>query len=347
MAIGATTNNDANFTERDVRKDFTKAIAMETPIRARFKTGPAPLSTTPEWGIEGFHAPSKAGWPEGKRPADADAQNNTETQNMLKGRFIKLLRPVRITKEQMLMGAQYVNGGVKGNKAILAKSVTQASTEIYVDCEYQIMSDDESVVPVGSVTASTSRSLLRWLSNANGRITDAATTPDAAVGTPASNIVVSKATPADVSEVDVRGLITAVVTARKKAGLKLLGVCQPLMRDRFDDYTRIAGTSLTETTAEQTVYRFSQKPGSIERDVTFYKSSNGRIELDTCFHMDASCHLAVLTPELIELGYAQGVMVNEDHSTSAQVQEREVDTLYVTAPLLLTAHGKVITGATA
>jgi hypothetical protein len=346
MAVAATTSTVTKFTERDVRKDFTKAIAMETPIRARIKTAPKPLSTTPEWGIEGYHAPSKAGWPEGKRPADGDRQNNLDTQNMLKGRFIKLLRTVGVTKEMKLMGAQYQNGGTAGRDP-LAKNITQASEEIYVDCETQIMSDDESVAPVGSTTASVGRGLFRWLSHADGRFTDADTTPDMAVRTPTGNIVVSKDTPADVSEVDVRGLITNVVTARKKAGIRLMGVCQPLMRDRFDDYTRISGTPLIDGQELQAVYRFSQKQGSIERDVSFYKSSNGRIELETCFHMDASVHFGVITPEFLEIGYAQGVLVNPDRSTSAQIDEREIDTLYVLEPLLLTAHGKIITGATA
>jgi hypothetical protein len=346
MPNAATTAATALASERDVRRDFVQSIAMETPIRARLKTAPRPLSSTPEWGIETFHAPNKAGWPEGKRPADGDRQSNQDTVRYLKGRFIKLLRPVGVTKEQKLMGAEYHNGG-KGNGQTLAKSVTQATVELYVDCETQIMADDESVVPSGSVTASQSRSLFRWLSNANGRFTDTDTTPVADVRTPAGNIIVSKANVAAIEETDIRNLITAVVTARKKAGLKMLGVCQPGMRDRFDDYTRIAGTNLTETTAQQTVYRFSQKQGSIERDVTFYKSSNGRIELDTCFHMDSTVHFGLLTPELIEIGYAQGVMVNPDKSPSAQVEEREIDTLYVLEPRLLTAHGKIITGSVA
>jgi hypothetical protein len=63
--------------------------------------------------------------------------------------------------------------------------------------------------------------------------------------------------------------------------------------------------------------------------------------------MVSSVHFGLLTPELLEIGYAQGVMVNPDKSPSAQVEEREIDTLYVLEPRLLTAHGKIISGAVA
>lgn len=343
MPVGTTTSNTTLSTERQVLKKFTESIAMDTPIRSRIRTEEKPLSTTPEWGIEGYHARSKAGWIEGARPTDAQAQSNQGTEGFLKGRFIKLLRPVRVTKEQELMHAQYVNKG----KDPMAKSVEQATKELYVDAEFQIMSDDEAVAPAAGTTASASRGLFRWLSNANGRFTDADTTPVAGLRTPTTSIIVSKATPADVAETDIRNLVTSVVTARKKTGQRLMGVCQPTMRDRFDDFSRITGVPLEGATETQAVYRFNQKQGSIDREITFYKSSNGRIELETCFNMDPTVHFGAISMELLALGYAQPVMVNPESGTSAQVKEREIDTLFVLMPLLLTGAGKIITGATA
>lgn len=341
MSAAATTGTSATHTERQVLSGFQTLIAMKTPLRAKIPTGPRPLTTTPEWECRTYHDADKTGYTEGQIPAVADAQNNLGTKTMLKGRFIKKLRHVAVTKEMKLMGNQYNEGDPLG------ANIKQATEEIYVDCEAQLASDDECVVPVASTTASTGRSIFRWLSNADGRMTETTTRPDSAYRTPAAHIVVSKAAASDVSEVDVRGLITQVAKSRKDDSLRFLGVCTPEMRDRFDDFSRTHTGATTDTREDQAVYRFAQQQGTINREITLYKSSNGRIELMTCHRLDTSVHFGLLTPEHLKLGYAQGVVVNPESGTSPQVNHREVDVIYVLMPLCLNSHGKIITGATA
>lgn len=341
MAAAATTGTSATHTERQVLSGFQTLIAMKTPLRAKIKTGPKPLVTTPEWECRTYHDVDKNGYTEGQIPAVADAQNNLGTKTMLKGRFIKKLRHTAVTKEMALMANQYNEGDPLG------VNIKQATEEIYVDCEAQIASDDECVVPVASTTASTGRSLFRWLSNADARMTETTTRPDSAYRTPSAHIVVSKATADDVTEVEVRGLITQVAKSRKDDGLRFLGVCTPEMRDRFDDFSRTHTGATTSDREDQAVYRFAQQQGTINREITLYKSSNGRIELMTCHRLDSTVHFGLLTPDHLELGYAQGVVVNPESSPSPQVKHREIDVIYVLMPRCLNSHGKIITGATA
>ena len=341
MAAAATTGTSATHTERQVLSGFQTLIAMKTPLRAKIKTGPKPLVTTPEWECRTYHDVDKNGYTEGQIPAVADAQNNLGTKTMLKGRFIKKLRHAAVTKEMKLMGGQYNEGDPLG------VNIKQATEEIYVDCEAQIASDDECVVPVASTTASTGRSLFRWLSNADARMTETTTRPDSAYRTPSAHIVVSKATADDVTEVEVRGLITQVAKSRKDDGLRFLGVCTPEMRDRFDDFSRTHTGATTSDREDQAVYRFAQQQGTINREITLYKSSNGRIELMTCHRLDSTVHFGLLTPDHLELGYAQGVVVNPESSPSPQVKHREIDVIWLLMPRCLNSHGKIITGATA
>lgn len=341
MAAAATTGTSATHTERQVLSGFQTLIAMKTPFRAKIPTGPKPMVTTPEWECRTYHDAQKTGYIEGQIPAAADAQNNLSTKTILKGRFIKQLRHVAVTKEMKLMGNQYNEGDPLG------ANIKQATEELYVDVESAIASDDEAVVPAAGATASVSRGIFRWLSNADGRMTETTTRPDSAYRTPAAHIVVSKATADDVTEVEVRGLITQVAKSRKDDGLRFLGVCTPEMRDRFDDFSRTHTGATTSDREDQAVYRFAQQQGTINREITLYKSSNGRIELMTCHRLDSTVHFGLLTPEHLMLGYAQGVTVNPESSPSAQINMREIDVIYVTMPGCLNSHGKIITGATA
>ena len=336
MAIALTTDRSSTFTERDVRKGVIDMIAMDTPVTSTLvKKGPKPLETTPEWELKTYGSPSKSGTIEGATPSFS---NNLANKYMLKGRFIKQSRNVAVTKEMQLLGNQY------NRPDALADNIKDGITQLYVDVEFASLSDDEAVAPVASTTASEGRGIARWISNANGRFTDTDTTPTSAARTPTGSILVSKTNASDITEAEIAGLITSVATTRKKAGMRMMGVCTPLMRDEFDGYSR---TDKSYTSSAFPVSRFAQKQGTIDREVTFYKSSNGTVELLTSFQMDTTAHFLLLSPDMIELRYAQSVLVNPDHSTSAQVKEREIDVIYVLECLNPQAHGKAITGATA
>lgn len=339
MAYAATTGRAAANIEKDVRKQVIEQIAMDTPFTSSIvKKGPKPLETTPEWQVKTYASPSKTAVVEGTKPGTSDFQNNLSTRKHLKGRFIKLWRPVAVTKEQKLMGGLYNGHGT------LADNILDKTKELNVDVEYQSLSDDEATAPSAGVTASSGRSLFRWISNDNARFTDTDTTPDSSLRTSSSAIVVSKTNASDVAEPEIQGMITAVATARKKAGMRFMGLCPPLMRDQFDSFSKLDKQA---TSSAYPVSQWNQTVGTINREVTFYRSSNGSVELITSFQMDSTVHFGLITPDMVEIRYAQGVMVNPDTSSSSQVDEREIDVIYVLECLNPQAHGKVITGATA
>jgi hypothetical protein len=333
MPAAATTGRSATFTERDVKKGITEMIAMDTPFTSTVaKRGPRPLETTPEWEMKTYAAPRKTGVVEGYKPGANDFENNLGNKFMLKGRFIKQWRPVAVTKEMQLMGNQY------NRPNALQDNIVDKTKELYVDVEAFCLSDLESVVPAAGVTASSGRGLFRWLSNENDRFSDAATTPVAGARTPATSIIGGKAAASNVQEADVSALITSVAKIRKAAGRRFMGLCTPEMRDRFDSFSK---TDDTYTTTSYPVSRFAQKQGSIDRQITFYKSANGAVELMTSFQLDEDVHFGLVTPDLVEIRYAQPVLLNPDHSTSAQVKEREIDVIYVLECTNPQAHGKI------
>lgn len=337
MAAAATTSTSATFTERDVRKGVIETIALDTPVVSTIAKAPRPLVTTPEWELKTYASRTAAGVIEGYEPQAADFQNNLANKTMLKGRFIKQWRPVAVTKEMKLMGNQY------NRPDPLADNVMDKTKELYSDVEYFALSDTECVAPVAGSTASSGRSIFRWLSNNDSRFTDSDTTPAAAYRTPAASILVSKTNASDITESEIGGLITSVSSTRRKSGLRFLGLCTPLMRDQFDSFSR---TDKSYTTSAFPVSRFAQKQGSIDREVTFYKSSNGTVELLTSFDLDSSVHFGLLSPDLMSIGYAQSVKVNNE-GASSQIEKRVIDVIHVLECLNPGAHGKAITGATA
>lgn len=338
MAHAATTSTSATFTERDVRKGITEVIALETPVTSSIvKKGPAPLVTTPEWELKTFASRTTSGVIEGYEPVASDFQNNLANKAMLKSRFIKQWRPVGVTKEMKLMGNQY------NRPDPLADNVMDKSKEIYSDVEYFACSDTEAVAPSAGATASSSRSIFRWLSKDDSRFTDSDTTPATAYRTPTASVLVSKAAAADITESEISALITNVATTRRKAGMRFMGICTPLMRDQFDSFSR---TDKSFTSSAYPVSRFAQTQGTIDREVTLYKSSNGSVELMTSFDLDSTVHFGLISPDLFEISYAQGVQVNKE-GASSQIEKRVIDVIYVLKCLNPGAHGKAITGATA
>jgi len=337
MPAAATTGRSATFTERDVRKGVTEVIALETPFTSSVGADPAPLETTPEWQLKTFSSRSKDGVIEGYKPTSNDYQNNLANKAMLKGRFIKQWRPVAVTKEMKLMGNQYNEGDP------LAANIMDFTKVVYSDVEFMALSDDEAVAPSAGATASKGRGAMRWLSNANGRFTDTDTTPASAYRTPTGSILVSKTLASDVTESEIAALITSVAKTRRKTGMRFMGLCTPEMRDAFDSMSK---TDKTLTSTAYPVSRFNQKQGTIDREVTLYKSSNGSVELSTSFDMDSTVHFALLSPDLWKKAYAQGVKVGTEN-VSTQIDERVIDVIWLLKCLNPGANGKVITGATA
>lgn len=325
---------------RDVRQQKIEQTAMDTPVTSMLPKGPGPESSTPEWILKKYNNARTTAVAEGETGA---SQNNIGNSVFLKGRYQKMDRNPEATKESILLVKQH---GTKKNT--FEDNVMDCYTELAVDIEATVLSDNESVPadnsnPLAKV-ASKTRGLLRWLSNANGRFSDAATTPDAAYRTKAAQIVASKATAADVLESDITGLVKETAKARKKGGNSFVGICTPDMIDRIGGFSiaKDAGAAF----ATFPVYGWEQKLGEINREVLMIKTNLGRIALVPSFCLDESvCHFVLLDKAMAELQYAQKPMLVKD--PDKRTGERgALDVLFVNAVLNPQAHGKVIVGAT-
>ena len=321
---------------RDVSTKMIEQIAMDTPVTSMLPKGPRALSSTPEWPLKTYNAARTTGVLEG---AIGAYQSNLANKTMLAGRFQKMDRNPSVNKEAMLMVRQY---GVSGDP--LQDNLADCYKELAVDVEATVLSDNESVVPVADTTASKTRGILRWLSHKDGRFTDTATTPALAYRTVTGEIISNKAAASNVTEANIASLVVAVAKQRKKDMQSFVGICTPDMRNQFGEFvTKVdAGASF----ATFPVYGWSQKLGEINREVTVYKSSLGRIMLVTSFQLDATvAHFILLDRDMAQLSYAQAPKFTKNPDTT--YGERGVlDVLFVNEVLNPQAHGKVIVSST-
>ncbi len=326
---------------RDVRQSFITLIGMETPVSSRIAKAPKPMSSTPEWPVKTYANATTGGVIEGTAPDYSSVgENNYANKTMLLGRFQRLARFPYVSKEANLLGKQYAVP-----TDAFQDNVKDKTLELHRDLEATILSDNESVPAAAGATASTTRSIPRWISKANARFTDAGTTPDTAYRTPASSIIVSKAAPANVTEDNIQSITASVATARKRASTTFWGICQPAMKQQFTSFTRTDLNGQSGSTFP--VRRFNQPDTeTITMNVTRYESDFGPMDLMVSFWLDASVHFLLLDMDMVEVGYAQAPQFVELPFDGAS-RRGLIDALIVTEVLNPQAHGKVITGAVA
>jgi hypothetical protein len=324
-----------------VKKNPIIMIGTKCPVTARLRKAPKPLHSTPEWEVKTYATPSTAGRIEGYVPgtSDADWQNNIAQRKYLKGRFIRLERDVRVTKEAQLMVNQYTT-----SKDPLADNTTDKMVELHRDIETTLLKDQEAVAPVASTTASLTRSIPRWLSLDDTRFTDTDTTPDSTRRTPTGSILVSKAAASDVTEPNVRAVLQSVATAREEDSTAFLGVCSPAMRTQFTSFSLTDKLGSSDTNFP--LRRWNQKEHEVTAKVTRYNSDFGPIDLITSFRMDSSVHFLFLDMDMLEIQYAQAPMITPLPADGAG-EKRQIDAILVCAVLNPQAHGKATSEATA
>lgn len=325
---------------RDVRTKAIEQYSMDAPVTSMLPKGPGPQSSTPEWGVKTYNNARTTGVAEGSA---GTSQSNTNNTKFLKGRYQKMDRNPEVTKESKLLVRQYTE-----KKNVFESNAADCFTELTVDIEATVLSDNESVPADNSdldnKVASKTRGILRWLSNADGRFSDTETTPHSTLRTKTNEIVASKTNATDVLESDITGLVTAVATARKKDGRTLVGVNTPAMAEVIDGYS--IKTNAGEAFATFPVYGWEQKLGEINREVKMIKTSLGRVALMVSFQLDSSvAHMVLLDREMAELQYAQKPMLVKDPNTTVR-EYGVLDVLFVNAVLNPQAHGKIIVGST-
>ena len=341
MSIALDTSFSATQRVRDVRPTFIQQIAMKTPVLSRLAKAPKPMSSTPEWPIKTYSAPVLTGVLDGVDPDfTAVGENNLANKAMLLGRYQASARYPAVSKFGNLLAKQYAVP-----TDAMQDNVKDKTLEHHVDIESVILSDNESVLQISNTTASLTRSIGRAISNANSRFTDTATTPPTAYRTPATSIVVSKATASAVLESDIQGLTQSVAIARKEALTSFWGVCKPEMKAQFTNFTRTDLNGSSSSTFP--VRRFNQaEGGTITMNVTRYESDFGDIDLTVNYRLDPSILFLLLDMDMVEIGYAQAPKY-EEFPFQGGIRRGMVDSIYVCEVLNPQSHGKIITGAVA
>ncbi len=333
------TTSGSSFRERDVRREPVIQYAMDCPVTSRARKGPMPLSSRPEWIVKVYATANTAGRIEGAPVVAADGENNLSNKGFLSTRFQKTSRIIFVTREAKLMANQY---GVQGAD-VFEDNKKDKGVELQVDIEATFLSDNESVPPVDDTTASTTRGIARWASNGNGRFTDTDTTPGATFRTPAANILVSKAAASDVTEANIRTVITSIATSRRKNFGEGLFICTPNMRNTLAGFTYLDKAA---TSTALPVRRWNQKEGEINTMATLYKSDHGNLEAITSYQMDSTVHFLILDMSDAEIAYAEAPMFEKLPSDGAN-ERGQWECLWMAKLLNPVGAGKAITGATA
>jgi hypothetical protein len=326
---------------RDVRDSFTMQIAMANPVVMQLKKAPKPKSNIMEWPLKTYDTPKTTGVADGVDVGSSDYENNQSNRTMLANRYQRIWRVPSVSDESSDI-EQY---GVK--VGTMEDNIMDKTMELWRDFEATIISDNEAVASSSGV-ASLMRGMARWISKADARFTDTATTPATAYRTPAANITVSKAASSNVSEDDLLNLMLNVSKARLTES-DLLGICTPDMRLRADSFSR---TDESVTTTKGAIYRFEQPdPEMVQFTVKRFNSSNGVLNLMTHYYMplDASAaliHMLAIDTSKFELGTVRAPSFRELENRGGG-RRGIVEAKFTLECLAPNAHGKIQAGATA
>jgi len=332
--------SSTTFRERDVKANPVILIGTQCPVTSRMRKGPKPLSSTPEWVVKTYAAPTTTGVIEGAAPTSANAESNLTNKGLLKSRFIKSRRFVQVSDEANLMAKQY---GVSA-ATVFADNRTDKGVEIHRDIEAVTLADQESVPAAADTTASVTRGIPRWLSNGNGNFTDTDTTPTSTFRTPTGSIINNKAAASNVAESDIRTALQTVAETRKIDSTNFMGVCRPAMRSQFASFTFTDKNG--STSSNFPLRRWNQTEGEIASTVTRYNSDFGPIDLITSHLIDSTCHMLGLDMEMLEIGYAMAPTYEELPRDGAN-QRGQWLALYVPECLNPQAHFIATSRATA
>lgn len=155
----------------------------------------------------------------------------------------------------------------------------KAMTQMKEDMEYTCLSSQDSVMGSTSQEFLT-RGAAMWIDDGAQPTSDYAV-PSAFRPTAALNV--DKAAVADVTESDIRDLLQALRTARKKP-VQVTGFMTLDMATRFDDYFTEGSTASNVTP----VRRFNQNAtGDYEIGITSYKTRFGRVDIVPTTYLNA------------------------------------------------------------
>lgn len=267
------------LTERNAigqREDISDVIHIadkkQTPFFTAVKKGTKPMSTTPEWPVDAYPAPTTAG------AVDESDVKNWENLGapaaILSGRIQIWERTPRVSRLAQLVSNQ---AGIGPRKAY-AKSVAKALVMIVRDIETTALSDNESVRGTATVGGQI-RGLGKWISSSAQ--TDL---PVDSAYRPAAAAIYTGAI-ASLADDDLVAILQSIYDNTGDADMQLMGFCGSTAKRRMSKLTAY----MKDEAGYTAVRRYGDTDGAVVRQkVDLLETDFGQVILRLSSFINAS-----------------------------------------------------------
>lgn len=308
----------------NIREDLMAKVwdvsRVPLPFQDRIGTGTC-TSDSHEWTIDKLGVAAANAWVENASvPATGTASAPTDIGNSAsQGNVIRARNICQISAKALSVSLRSQDVQTSGNTASLAYQVMQRQRELKQDMEFILLSNTASLVGNATTTAPLLGGYLSWVedktSPTQNLFVSAAGTPSADGGydqsTKLTVAAASTATPAAISEADLRDVIEAIWTGGAEATTAMM---RPAMKRIISQYMYTSSARIAQLTSEVGQGKSGQ---DVARGaVSVFISDYGVIELVPNRFMPyqaSTTHdfVAVFDPSYLSVDYLHGISVTD------------------------------------
>ena len=317
----------------NIREDLMAKVwdvsRVPLPFQDRIGTGTC-TSNVHEWTIDKLGVAAANAWVENASvPATGTASAPTDIGNSAtQAAVIRARNHCQISAKAVSVSDRSQAVQTSGNTASLAYQVMQRQRELKQDMEFILLSNTASLAGNATTTAPLLGGYLSWVedktSPTQNLFVSAAATPSASGGYDESTLLTvaaaSTATPAAVSETDLRDVIEAIWTGGAEATTAMM---LPSMKRIVSQYMYTSSARIAQLTSEVGQGKSGQ---DVARGaVSVFISDYGVIELvpNRFFPKQASTthdFIAVFDPAYLSVDYLQGIQTTEEAHLGLQMR---------------------------
>jgi hypothetical protein len=321
----------------NIREDLMAKVwdvsRVPLPFQDRIGTGSA-TSNIHEWTIDKLGVAAANAWVEnasvpatGSASAPTDIGNDATQANVIRAR-----NHCQISAKALSVSDRSQNVQTSGNTASLAYQLMQRQRELKQDMEFILLSNTASLAGNATTTAPLLGGYLSWVedktSPTQNLFVSAAGTPSADGGYDESTLLTvaaaSTATPAAISEADLRDVIEAIYNGGAEA---TTAMCRPAMKRIISQYMYTSSARIAQLTSE---VGQGQSGQDVARGaVSVFISDYGVVELVPNRFMPyqaSTTHdfVAVFDPSYLSVDYLAPIKVTEEARLGLQMRRSMV-----------------------
>lgn len=240
----------------DLMADIWDVSRVPLPFQDRIGTGTA-TSNIHEWTIDKLGVAAANAWVEnasvptsGTASAPTDIGNSATQANVIRARNHCQISAKVVTVSRRAQSVQ-----TSGSTASLAYQLMQRQRELRQDMEFILLGNTASLAGDATTTAPLLGGFLSWVedktSPTQNLFVSAAATPSADGGYDESTLLTtaaaSSATPAAISEADLRDVIEAIYNGGAEASVAM---CRPAMKRIISQYMYTSSARIAQLTSE-------------------------------------------------------------------------------------------------